>query len=132
MKQATLVILLLLGVLLPTAIASGSFAGSPTLRLADRSPVTVRGLGFAAGERVSVALAAGTRSVRTTQVSANGTFVVRFSVSLGRCTRYTVQAFGSTGTRARLSSRRALACISVNKPRPGGLKPGVGAETGHD
>lgn len=118
-----LVIVLLLGVFLPAAVASGSFSGSPVLRIADRTPVVLHGSGFAAGERVSVALSAGVRSVRIVDSSESGTFVVRFGISLGRCARYSVQAIGATGTRARLVSRRGLACVTSVKP--GTVKTGV-------
>jgi hypothetical protein len=110
-----LVIVLLLGVSLPATVASGSFADRPVLRLVDRAPVVVRGSGFDAGEQVSVALSAGTRSVRRAQATDTGAFLVRFGVSLGRCARYSVQAFGSTGSRARIVSRVALACVSSGK-----------------
>jgi hypothetical protein len=114
-----LVIVLLLGVSLPATLASGSFSARPVLRLVDRTPVVVRGSGFEAGEQVSVALSAGTRSVRRAQATEAGTFVVRYGVSLGRCARYSVQAFGSAGSRARLLSHLELACISTAKPGSG-------------
>jgi hypothetical protein len=110
-----LVIVLLLGILLPATVGSASFSDRPALRLVDRTPVVVRGSGFEAGEQVSVALSAGTRSVRRAQATETGAFLVRFGVSLGRCARYSVQAFGSAGNRARLFSRVALACISSGK-----------------
>jgi hypothetical protein len=112
-------IVLLLGVALTATVASASFFGRPGLRLVDRSPVVVRGSGFAAGEQVTIAFSAGTRSVRRAQATDAGTFVVRFGVSLGRCARYSVQAFGSAGSRARLLSRLELACISSAKPGNG-------------
>ncbi len=113
-----LLIVLLLGTSLSATVALGSFSGRSSLRLVDRTPVIVRGSGFAAGEQVSVALSAGTRSVRRAQATEAGTFVVRFGLSLGRCARYSIQAVGSTGSRARLVSRIALACVSG--VRPGG------------
>jgi hypothetical protein len=121
-----LVVVLLLGVALSVTVASGSFSGRPALRLVDRAPVVVRGSGFDAGEQVSVALLAGTRSVRRAPASQAGAFVVRFGVSLGRCARYSVQAFGSAGSRARLVSRVALACVSRIPDQP---KP---TDSGHD
>jgi hypothetical protein len=127
MRWAMLVIVLLLGVWLTTTVASGSFSGRPLLHLVDRTPVVVRGSGFEAGERVSVALSAGTRSIRRAQATEAGTFVVRFGVSLGRCTGYSLQAYGSAGSRARLLSRVALACISSvrpGSPNPLPLDPG--------
>ena len=118
-------IVLLLGVALSATAASGSFSGRPALRLVDRAPVVVRGSGFDAGEQVSVTLSVGTRSVRRAQATETGAFLVRFGVSLGRCARYSVQAFGSGGSRARLVSRVALACISHVRPG-GGNRPSPG------
>jgi hypothetical protein len=122
------VIVLLLGVSLPATVASGSFSDRGGLRLVDRSPVVVRGTGFEAAEQVSISLSAGTRSVRRAQATETGTFVVRFSVSLGRCARYSVQAFGSGGSRARLVSRVALACVSNVRPVGPGRPKQVGAK----
>jgi hypothetical protein len=119
-----LVIVLLLGVSLPATVASGSFSGRPALRLVDRVPVVVRGSGFGAGEQVSVALSAGTRSLRRVEATEAGTFLVRFGASLVRCARFFVQAVGSSGSRARLYSRVALACVSRSPDRPRGTGSG--------
>jgi hypothetical protein len=105
-KQACLVVLLLMGLGVPAAARS-----APTLRLVDRTPVTVRGAGFAAGERVAVVLASSSRASRTVHADAGGMFVVRFRSSLGRCSSYTLQAYGATGTRARLSSGISPDCV---------------------
>jgi hypothetical protein len=105
------IILSLVAVLLAaSAAASGTAATRPTLRVVDRTPVVIRGTGFAPAERVTVVVAAGSRWSRRV-TATDGTFVARFNVVLGRCARYSVQAFGSTGTRARLVPRLALACI---------------------
>jgi hypothetical protein len=107
MKQACLAVLLLLAVVASAAAASSS----PSLRLVDRAPVTVRGSGFAAGERVTVVLSSVTRVSRAVHAGAGGGFVVRFPRSLGRCARYSLQAYGATGTRARLTARLSLDCM---------------------
>lgn len=104
---------LVLGFVLASASASGAAATRPTLRVVDRTPVVIRGVGFAPEERVTVVVAAGPRSSRRVSTNANGAFVARFKLVLGRCTRYSVQAFGSTGSRARLMpSRVTVDCIS--------------------
>jgi hypothetical protein len=111
MKQATLVVLLLIGV----STAAAAFAASssrPTLRVVDRTPVVVRGAGFVADERVSVVLSAGARSTRVVRATQAGAFVVRFKASLGRCSRYSLQAFGSAGSRARMLPRISLDCVA--------------------
>lgn len=93
-----------------TAVASGA-PSAPSLRLTDRTPVTVRGTGFAAGERVSVVLSSMTRTTRVAHAGLGGRFVVRFARSFGRCSRYTLQAYGATGTRARLVSPIVVDCM---------------------
>lgn len=83
----------------------------PTVRVVDRTPLVVRGSGFVAEERVTVVVAAGSRWTRRVAATARGTFVARFAVSLGRCARYSVQAFGSAGSRARLlPTRPTIGC----------------------
>jgi hypothetical protein len=102
-----LAVLLLLGVVAAATAASSA----PSLRLVDRTPVTVRGSGFVAGERVTVVLSSATRTSRVVHADAGGRFVLRFRSSLGRCSRYSLQAYGATGTRARLTARLSLDCM---------------------
>ncbi len=84
------------------AAHAGTPARSPGLRVVDRTPVTVRATGFAPGERVGVRLAARGRVwTRRGAAGETGSVTVRFRVSLGRCDRYTLQAFGSAGSRIR-------------------------------
>jgi hypothetical protein len=97
------------------SVASGQAAQrqAATIRLVDRTPLIVRGLEFRTGERVRVVVLAGSKSSQVVRASARGTFVVRFNRSVGRCTRLSVQAFGSMGSRARLlPSRIAIDCVS--------------------
>lgn len=73
------------------------------LQLADAAPLTLRGTGFVAGERVRVTVSA--RSTRTRRVAAgrSGTFVVRFAgIAYDRCNGLLAQATGSEGSVARL------------------------------
>jgi hypothetical protein len=98
-----------------TSVASAQAAQrqAATIRLVDRAPLMVRGLEFRNGERVRIIVLAGSRSSQVVRASAQGTFVVRFNRSAGRCTRVSVQAFGSMGSRARLlPSRIAIDCVS--------------------
>jgi hypothetical protein len=92
------------------AVASAASSTRPSLRLMDRSPVSVRGAGFLGGERVTVHLSAGSRSSKVVTAGGRGGFVARFARSLPRCTRYSVQAFGSKGSRASLRSGIAPDC----------------------
>jgi hypothetical protein len=112
MRQVGVILALVIGVGFASAAASEAAATRPTLRLVDRAPVVIRGAAFAPRERVTVVLAAGSRSSSRVLANANGAFVARFRLALGRCTRYSVQAFGSRGSRARLMpSRVTVDCI---------------------
>jgi hypothetical protein len=89
-------------VALAVAPAVGATAARPTLRLLDRTPVTVTGRGFEAQETVRVRLAAQGRTwTRRAMAGAMGTVRVRFTVSLGHCASFSLQAYGSAGSRAR-------------------------------
>ena len=100
---------------LPLVLASASAAGlsdRPTLGLIDRTPVVVRGEGFGARERVTVVLVADRRVSEKLRAGTGGNFVARFNQSLGRCTHFSLQAYGSSGSRARLlPARFSLACM---------------------
>lgn len=88
-----------------------------SLRVMDTTPVTVRGWGFEARERVSILLNAGgdmDSAVRMT--SDAGVLLVRFDETLGSCERLTVRAWGSRGSRARLlSPRHQVGCMSTTR-----------------
>jgi hypothetical protein len=88
--------------LAPTVAAT---TARPSLRMVDRTPVIVSGRSFQPEEAVRLRLTTGGRTLtRRALTTASGTFSVRFAVSLGRCATFSLQAFGSTGTRARLFS----------------------------
>jgi len=83
--------------------AVGAQSARPALRLLDRTPVTVTGREFAPHETVRVRLAAQGRTwTRRAVASATGTFRTGFTISLARCASFSLQAFGSAGSRARL------------------------------
>jgi hypothetical protein len=105
-------VLLVAAVVASSGAAWASAGAAPTLRLMDRTPVVVRGTGFDPQERVAVSLSSGSHSSKTVQATAGGGFVVRFKTVLGGCARYTIQAYGSHGSRALLRSRIALDCVS--------------------
>jgi hypothetical protein len=106
MRQVGVILTLTVGLALASASASGAAATRPTLRVVDRAPVVIRGAGFAPAERVTVVFIARSRMTRRVTATTGGTFVARFRVVLGRCSRYSIQAFGSTGSRARLLPAR--------------------------
>ena len=98
--------------LVAVASASAGLLDSPTLRLLDRAPVVVRGEGFEAKESVTVVLIAERRLAEKLRAGSGGKFVARFDRSLGRCTRFSLQAYGSNGSRARLlPARFAIDCM---------------------
>jgi hypothetical protein len=90
----------------------GGAATQPTVRLQSRAPVVVSGSSFRAGEQVAVVLSSEVRRSKKVTANARGGFTVRFAVSLDRCARLSIQAFGSTGSRARLVRTRSLDCVA--------------------
>jgi hypothetical protein len=101
---------LLIAAALCLALAAPAVAGSrPRLAVVASSPVTVRGTGFIAHERVRVSVRTATRTVvQSARASAAGAFTVRFAaVRLGPCA--TIGATGSRGDRATLAQHRGVA-----------------------
>lgn len=90
----------------------GSAAGEPTQRpsigLAGTQPLVIKGTHFKPRERVAVDVLAPARAGRSVVATRRGSFVVRFRLSVGRCERISVHAFGSRGSRARLLPQREL------------------------
>jgi hypothetical protein len=83
----------------------------PSLDIVDSRPLVVRGNGFKANERVVVVLfAVGRRWIRATETTDAGSFTARFPVAMPRCRGFTLQAFGSRGSRARRLSRLHTYC----------------------
>jgi len=80
---------------------AGAATSQPQLRLTDRSPVVVQGTHFRAGESVTVVLTTAGRWTRRAVAAADGSFRVRFGVTLRPCEDVTLQGFGSKGSRAR-------------------------------
>jgi hypothetical protein len=103
-----------------TAVAMALPSGSSgeSLRLADRSPLTVAGRGFGARERVRVRLdVAGDRAVRRVRASRAGSIRVAFTgITFDRCLGLDVLATGREGGRARLK-RAPKACPPPLRPR---------------
>jgi hypothetical protein len=83
---------------------AGSTASSPRLSVTDRSPFTVKGVGFAGREHVRVVVTAGGDSTSkwATTGPGGGLSVQLPDVKLGRCPAYIVRAFGAKGSRAAL------------------------------
>ena len=106
---AGLVAILVLATIAP---ATTGAAPQPRLRIERWSPATVTGADFRAHERVRVVLRhPGKAETRRTHTNANGRFSARFAdVTLDRCSRYSITATGSSGSRARLVPRALPEC----------------------
>jgi len=107
MTRGTLVVGLFALAIAGSAAGQGAPAQRPALAVTDTRPFEVRGVGFEPRERVQVLLAVnGGQRWRSAVASASGVFTVEFRVSLGACSRFTMQAIGSKGSRARILPRR--------------------------
>jgi hypothetical protein len=103
------------------AAASGSDTSRrASLHVLDMQPLVVRGTGFEPNERVRLMLSvAEGQRWRATKAGAEGRFTMRFDASIGGCGRFSVQAFGSRGSRARLLPLRAqIECVSPDVKGP--------------
>ncbi len=96
-------------ILVVLAAIAAAEAGTARLQVTARSPFTVHGVGFAPGERVTIVAQAAGRHVKVVTAGEDGTFTIRFDVSLGICPVYIVSATGSRGSRASLRLVRECA-----------------------
>jgi hypothetical protein len=99
---------------------SGQTTGNgPSLAVKDSRPFEIRGVGFKPGERVQILLVVdANQQWRTRVADPSGAFTAEFPVSIGVCQRFTLQAFGSKGSRARVRPRLRIDCVS---PGAGGV-----------
>jgi hypothetical protein len=102
-RNATICVLAAAAVAVPAALA----APSARLDVVRHDPAVVRGERFKDGERVTVVLYATRRWARSATANGRGTLTVTFPVALPDCGRYTLQAFGSKGSRARAIAGRS-------------------------
>jgi hypothetical protein len=108
----------LLGAASSAAAGPEAAAGrQASLRAIDLQPLIVRGIGVEPGERVRLILSsAAEQRWRTTVATPRGSLTMGFGVSIGGCGRFTVQAFGSRGSRARLfPTRTQIDCVSPDR-----------------
>jgi hypothetical protein len=105
---AAVLVAALLGLAQGAGGADGAVA--PTLRVVGTSPFTVRGTFFKPGERVTVTMVAGKRLTARASANARGTFTVKFKVPVTRCTKYSLKAAGTLGSRATFTPRLSAAC----------------------
>jgi hypothetical protein len=96
---------LVLGAALAGAVVRSGDASETRLPLKPRLtvgllyPLTVHGWGFRPHEQVTVTLDNGRRGTRSVRANRAGTFAVRFSVRLARCSTVTIRAVGKQGSR---------------------------------
>jgi len=94
--------LLVLGVVLATLAPSLAPAASLRARvwLADRSPLVVRGTGFAAAERVSVTVTGAGHFTRTVTATRSGAIVARWTAVPAKagCVALFIRAVSARGT----------------------------------
>jgi hypothetical protein len=86
-------------------------APPPVVQVVQRAPLVVHGAGFHRGETVRVRLRAGTiQIVRLTVASGRGTFSVRFTTGIDRCSAAAIVAVGKSGDGAQAKALPAKLC----------------------
>jgi hypothetical protein len=75
-------------------------AGKPRLEIVRTVPLTIRGVGFRAGERVRILATGEGADTKWVTATAAGAFTLRLRVRVGRCIPLVVQAVGAAGSRA--------------------------------
>jgi hypothetical protein len=104
--RKTTILVLAAGVLAAPAGTSQAAVPSARLHILQERPAVVRGDRFKGGERITVVLRTTRAWIRTGTADARGVVTVRFTVALPECGRYSLQAFGSKGSRARSIAAR--------------------------
>jgi hypothetical protein len=91
-------------VALALGLAGGGLAADqakrPRLQILDTSPLTIRGTGFEARERVRLLVGSPKPLSKSVKAGVRGRFVARFAVHAGHGEAVVVQAIGSRGSRA--------------------------------
>src|SRR3954468_3369940 len=99
-------LLLPLAVVAALLVPAASTARAPQLTVAAASPLTVKGSGFGARERIRVSVSLPGSSAHWTTASRGGSFTVRFmAMSPDSCTAYVLHAAGLRGDNAVLRIR---------------------------
>lgn len=93
------------------AAPAGSARRPPAVRLASIQPLSVHGLRFRAGERVTVSYVSSVRRVRRVMTSRTGGFTVRFrDLTVDPCSAFSILALGASGDRGVLRHKPLPAC----------------------
>ena len=98
-------LLLLLALVASLVLPSAAAARAPRLAVANSSPLTIKGVGFAAGERVRVVVTHNGETTRWAATSWLGSFTVRLPLTVDSCTAFVVRAFGARGDAGTLRVR---------------------------
>lgn len=99
-------LLLPLALIAALMLPATSIARAPHLAVADASPLTVKGVGFASRERIRVVVSLRGSTAHWTTANVTGGFTVKFSaMKVDSCTAYVVHASGIHGDAAVLRVR---------------------------
>lgn len=92
------------------AAAVSAASPGPSLSVSSGRTLVVHGQGFRSSERVTLVLNAGRIWSRGAIADADGRFTATFPVTLSGCEDFSLQAFGSKGSRARVLPRPRTMC----------------------
>jgi hypothetical protein len=99
--RMTKIAIAVLSFALAGGVAAGATRQAPHLRIADATPLSVAGTGFASREQVTVAYHADRMWTRRATATANGAFVARFAgVHFQACKTHSLSAVGTKGSKA--------------------------------
>ena len=94
-------LLLLAAILAAVAAAPSGLARThPTIDVTRIIPITVKGSGFKAGERVTVVVRSPAFHRKTVTASRRGTFIAAFRSAASKCASIHATATGNNGSRA--------------------------------
>lgn len=101
MVRMKVLLLLLFALVIAPAASSSSINARARISIVDEAPLVVRGVGFKAGERVTVSVAHGkTLFRRVALAGSSGVLVARWTRAMPTtCASTTITAQGSKGTR---------------------------------
>lgn len=101
-------------------VATTAEQRSPTLRIVDRQPLVLRGIGFRPSERVRVTVSVdGDSAARRLRASARGVFSASFArMTLHPCDGLFASAVGDSGSRAKLKAQPQCPPRSAARRQP--------------
>lgn len=103
MRRTALAVALVAVALGASTTGHSASSREPAMKIIDRTPLTLRGTGFAPAERVRLVVRVPGRVQKRVTASRRGAFVVAFDkAAYNRCSGLTAFAIGSLGSRARL------------------------------